>query len=114
MTDNLTNFIQIDNDDVSGNIATIAFDIDITGEPVVSDNEKAPIYRLFTRSPRGKNVEIGGIWQRLNRKKQAYLTLTINTGHSRFYANLGRYPGQDDEGLYAVIPNEFLNSDRRS
>lgn len=114
MTDNLSNFIQIDTKSLFGNIATIAFDIDITGEAVTSDNEKAPKFRLFTKSPRGRRVEIGGIWQRLNREEEPYYTLTINTGHSRFYANLGRYPGQDDEALYAVIPNEYLNADRRS
>jgi uncharacterized protein (DUF736 family) len=114
MTDNLSNFMQIANGNVIGNIATVAFDIDLTGESVDSDNEKAPKYRLFTRSPRGRRVEIGGIWQRLNREKEPYYTLTISTGHSRFYANLGRYPGQDDETLYAVIPNEYLNGDRRS
>ncbi|WP_280516143.1 hypothetical protein [Pelagibacterium lentulum] len=40
--------------------------------------------------------------------------MTISTGHSRHYANLDRYPGQDDETLFAVIANEFPNAERRS
>ncbi|MGI2036362.1 DUF736 domain-containing protein [Rhizobium panacihumi] len=114
MTDTLANFIQIDGTKITGNIATLSFDIDVAGEPVNSDNEKAPKYRLFARSPKGKNVEVGGIWERLNADDKPYLALTLNTGHSRWYANLGRYPGQDDDTILAVIPNDYLNSDRRS
>ena len=114
MTDTLANFIQIDGKKITGNIATLSFDIDVTGEPVTSDNEKAPKYRLFAQSPRGRRVEVGGIWERLNADDKPYLALTLNTGHSRWYANLGCYPGQDDETLMAVIPNDYLNSERRS
>lgn len=113
MTDALINFIQIDGNKITGNIATMAFDIDIEGEPLESDNEKAPIFRIFGRTPRGRRVQIGGIWQRLNQQDQPYMTLTVNTGHGPFYANLGRYPGQDDETVYAIIPNDYLNNGRR-
>lgn len=45
----LVNFIQIDaeNDTLTGNLATLTFDIDITGEPVESTNPQAPVYRLY-------------------------------------------------------------------
>lgn len=75
--------------------------------------EKAPKFRLFSKSPRGRRVEMVGIWQRLNRYEEPYYTLTISTGHSRHYANLGRYPGQDDETLFAVIANEYPDAERR-
>lgn len=110
---NRTNFVQIDAKGLTGNIASIAFDIDIVGEPVSSENENAPRYRVFTQSPRGRQVEIGAIWERLNRDGKPYFALSITTGHARFHANLGRYPGQDDETLYAVIPNDHFNFDRR-
>ena len=114
MTDTLTNFIKIDGASLAGNIATMSFDIDITGTGLESDNEKAPVFRLFTNSPRGRPIDAGGIWQRTNQEGKPYYTLTLNTGHGRWYANLGRYPGQDDDSLYAVIPNEYLNTERRS
>lgn len=114
MTDNLANFIQIVGNKLTGNIATLSFDINVTGEPVNSDNEKAPKWRLFARSPGKKLVEVGGIWERINNEDKPYLALTLNTGHSRWYANLGRYPGQDDDSILAVIPNDYLNSERRS
>ena len=104
MTD-LVNFIRINEDNrLSGNIASLAYDIDIFGEAFESTNAKAPVYRLFARSPRGRRVEIGGIWKRQNQNGGTYFTLAVNTGHGTLNANLGRYPGQDDEELMAVIP----------
>ena len=84
MADNISNFIKIDANQVTGNIATMSFDIDVTGEAVGTNKEGKP-----------------------------YFTLTLNTGHTRWYANLGKYPGQDDDSLYAVIPNDYLNNPER-
>ncbi|MBP2449784.1 hypothetical protein [Rhizobium leguminosarum] len=44
------------------------------------------------------------MWQRKKQSGGDYYSLSINTGHGRLNANLGRYPGQDDEDLMAVIP----------
>jgi uncharacterized protein (DUF736 family) len=106
MTD-LTNFIRIDGDKLTGNVATLTFDIDFAGEPVASDNPDAPKFRIFAKSPRGRRIEIGALWQNMNRDEKPYYSLSLNTGHSRFYANLGRYPGQDEDNLYAVIENQY-------
>lgn len=86
-----------------GSISTLKFDIDITAEPVVSDNPMAPTHRVLGRSPRGRLVECGGIWKKRNRETGAdYFTLTIR-GFS-FNANLGKAASQDDPTLQAVIP----------
>ncbi|TMV18893.1 hypothetical protein BJG94_15080, partial [Rhizobium sp. Td3] len=54
MTD-LVNFIRINADNtLSGNIASVAYD---------STLAKAPVYRLYAKSPKGRRVEIGGIWK---------------------------------------------------
>nr|QCL09489.1 hypothetical protein pC5.7c_622 [Rhizobium rhizogenes] len=104
MTD-LVNFIRFnDKGTLSGNIASISYDIDIAGQAYISDNPKAPAYRLFAESPLGRRVEIGGIWKKQNQNGGDYFTLTVNTGYGRLNANLGRYPGQDDEDFMAVIP----------
>ncbi|ANH08752.1 UNVERIFIED_ORG: DUF736 domain-containing protein (plasmid) [Roseateles sp. XES5] len=101
----LANFIRINEDNtISGNIASISYDLDITGEAFTSTNAKAPVYRLFAKSPRGRRIEVGGIWQKKNQTGGDYLSLSVNTGHGRLNANLGRFPGQDDEDLMAVIP----------
>ena len=103
MTD-LVNFIRFNEDKtLSGNIASLAYDIDIVGEAFESTNAKAPVYRLFAKTPRGRRVEIGGVWEKQNQSGGHYFTLTVNTGHGALNANLGRYPGQDDESLMAVI-----------
>lgn len=88
---------------LTGNIASMAYDLDIFGEPFESTNPKAPVYRLYAKSPRGRRVEIGGIWEKENQNGGKYFTLTVNTGYGKLNANLGRYPGQDDEDLMAVI-----------
>ena len=88
----------------------MSFDIDVTGESVDITSDKSPVFRLYAQSPRGRRIDVGGIWQRTNKDGNPYYSLTLNTGHSRWYANLGQYPGQDDPSLYAVIPNEYLNS----
>lgn len=103
MTD-LVNFIQFNNDKLTGNIATLSYDIDLTGEALNSENPKAPVFRLFGRTPRNRPIEVGAIWKKQNRRNEDYYTLTVNTGHGQINANLGRYPGQDDETLMAVIP----------
>ncbi|WP_172691181.1 DUF736 family protein [Rhizobium rhizogenes] len=104
MTD-YSNFIRFgENGTLTGNIASISYDLDITGEEFTSTNPKAPVFRLFAKSPRGRRVEIGGIWQKKNQNDGDYYSLSINTGHGRLNANLGRYPGQDDDDLMAVIP----------
>ncbi|UXS05565.1 DUF736 domain-containing protein [Agrobacterium tumefaciens] len=102
----LTNYVIFDKDGkgLRGNIASISYDIDIFGEQFASENPKAPAFRLFAKSPLGKKVEIGGVWLKLNREGGEYHQMTLSTGHGKFHANLGRFPGQEDDSLMAVIP----------
>ncbi|WLS01145.1 DUF736 family protein [Shinella sumterensis] len=101
----LTNFIRFNEDGTfTGNIASIAYDIDITGTAFTSTNKDAPVYRVFGKSPLGRKIDLGGIWRKKNQSGGEYLSLSVNTGHTRLNANLGRFPGQDDEDLMAVIP----------
>ncbi|QFT75865.1 DUF736 family protein [Ruegeria sp. THAF33] len=103
-----TNCIKFDAPDIenakgSGSISTLTFDIDITVEPVSSDNPLAPTHRVLGRSPRGRLVECGGIWKKQNRETGAdYFTLTIRD--FGFNANLGKAANQEDDALQAVIP----------
>lgn len=51
MTD-LVNFIRFnDKNTLTGNIASVAYDLDIFGEEFDSTNAKAPVYRLFAKTP---------------------------------------------------------------
>ena len=114
MADQPTNSVKIDGNKLTGTIATMSFDLDFTGEGVDNNGkEGTPAFRLFAKSPRGRRIDVGGIWQRVNKEGNPYYTLTLNTGHTKWYANLGQYPGQDDPSLYAVIPNDYLNNPER-
>lgn len=101
-----TNFIQFDTDDLdaakgNGLISTIDRDLDIHVVPFDSSNQKAPTHRVYAKSPRGYDIEVGGIWKKTSEAKKPYYTLSIK--RLGFNANLGRYPGQDDPTLQAII-----------
>ncbi len=103
---NITNYIQFDGDDLAtekgtGLISTIDRDMDIKVVPFDSDNEKAPTHRVYAKSPRGHDIEVGGIWKKDNQEGKPYYTLSIRK--LRYNANLGRFPGQDDASLQAII-----------
>ena len=49
-----------------GNLATLAFDIDLMGECFESDNPAVPVFHLWGKSLRGKKIDIGAIWQQRN------------------------------------------------
>lgn len=84
-------------------ISTLSFDLDITVEPITSDNPLAPTHRVLGRSPRGKLVECGEIWKKQNKETGAdYFTLTVRD--FSFNANLGIAASQDDASLQAIIP----------
>ncbi|PLU01555.1 DUF736 family protein [Sinorhizobium medicae] len=103
---NITNYIQFDGDNLdtamgAGLISTIDRDMDIKAVPFESDNEKAPTHRVYAKSPRGHDIEVGGIWKKENQDGKPYYTLSIRK--LRYNANLGRFPGQDDASLQAII-----------
>ncbi|AGA08733.1 DUF736 family protein [Sinorhizobium meliloti] len=103
---NITNYIQFDGDNLdtakgAGLISTIDRDMDIKVVPFESDNDKAPTHRVYAKSPRGHDIEVGGIWKKENQDGKPYYTLSIRK--LRYNANLGRFPGQDDASLQAII-----------
>ncbi|MDX0537950.1 DUF736 family protein [Sinorhizobium medicae] len=103
---NITNYIQFDSDNLdaakgAGLISTIDRDMDIKVVPFESDNERAPTHRVYAKSPRGHDIEVGGIWKKENQDGKPYYTLSIRK--LRYNANLGRLPGQDDASLQAII-----------
>ena len=103
---NITNYLQFDGDNLdtakgAGLISTIDRDMDIKVVPFESDNDKAPTHRVYAKSPRGHDIEVGGIWKKENQDGKPYYTLSIRK--LRYNANLGRFPGQDDASLQAII-----------
>lgn len=106
MTKSITNFIQFNSEDLEnatgqGRISTLTQDIAITAVPFASDNPKAPTHRVFAKSPAGYDIDVGGIWMGTNQAGGTKWTLSIKK--LGLNANLGRYPGQDDDSLQAII-----------
>ena len=103
----MSNYIVFDPDGqgLEGNIASISYDVDIIGQRFYSDNPKAPQFRLYAKSPAGKTIDIGGLWLKENKTRDgSHYQMTVATGHGKLHANLGRFQGQEDPNLMAVIP----------
>ncbi len=69
----------------------------------LSTLEPEPVRRYEREHPR-RRIEIGGIWEKQKKTGDGtYFSLSADTGFGKLNANLGRFPGQDDESLMAVI-----------
>lgn len=108
----ITNFIQFNGNNIAtatgtGRFSSLTHDIELKAVPFTSDNPDAPTHRVFGKSPAGYELEVGGIWQGKN--QQGGVKYTLHVKPLRLNANLGRFPGQDDETLQAIIPWEDRN-----
>ena len=56
--------------------------------------EGAPDYLVFTRSPRGRMVRIGGVWHRISRADNEYLSLSVKIDGRSINANA--FPKEDE------------------
>lgn len=62
---NIGELIRNSDGSVTGFIAEATYDFEgIFLEKVASDHERAPAFNLMTRSPRGRAVRIGSLWER--------------------------------------------------
>lgn len=113
MANEITNFIQFDNEDLDtasgrGRISTLTDDIDIEVVPFNSENPDAPTHRVFAKSPRGFNIEVGGIWKKAKADGEGFKR-NLSIRRLNYNANLGRFGGQDDPSLQAVLEWEPRN-----
>ena len=108
MANSLTNFINFDSEDIKtangiGLISTIDWDRKIIIEAFKSDNEKAPTHQVFALSPAGHKINIGAIWEQQSQSGSTYFSIQLPRMNN-FRANLGKYAGQDDLSVQAIIP----------
>lgn len=87
-----SNFIKIDGENLTGNVAT----------------------NLFAKSPRGRQVEVG----MLSAPEHRHMKLMLNLGFRRWHADVYPFDGQRLtneilDGLYRVIPDDEMNDDER-
>ena len=108
MAKDLTNYINFASEDIktsngSGMISTIDWDRKIIVEAFTSDKEKAPTHQVFALSPAGHKISIGAIWEQTNQSGNNYFSIQLPRMNN-FRANLGKYAGQDDLSVQAIIP----------
>ena len=99
------NYIQFDEkrETFVGNVASLEFDEDIHGIKLEGGNDNSPAYRIFGKTPKNRDVEIGAVWRRENEQGQEYLQMSVHLPGRTLRANLGKYPGEFDDSLMSVI-----------
>lgn len=99
------NYVQFDGtrETFEGNIASLEFDEDIRGIKLDSNNEGSPAYRVYGKTPKNREVEIGAVWRRKNEQGQEYFQMSVHMPGRTVRANLGKYPGEIDDKLMSVI-----------
>lgn len=106
MAPHITNYIQFENDEIQkasgeGRMSTLDRDIEITVTPFHSENDRAQTHSVYAKSPAGYDINVGAIWQRENAQDGAHHYLTLK--RFDFRANVGRFAGQVDASLQAII-----------
>jgi hypothetical protein len=106
-----SNFIRIEGNELTGNVATVDFDIDMTG--CVDEDNELHGFTLYAKSPHGRKVECGVLYQQYRR-----LYMSLNTGFRRWHA----WAVHDDrqgldnyirDGLYTVTPDDPANDEEK-
>lgn len=83
---NIGEMIRNDDGSVTGYIAEATFDFEnVFLDKVMSDHERAPAFNLKTKSPRGRPVRLGSIWERAAKATgETYFGGYIESGVSGF------------------------------
>lgn len=77
------------NDGFEGYIASVHFDLEIALRPnTQSTGENAPDMLVFAKSPRGREIQIGGMWERISRAEKPYMAMTVRIEDRQISANI--------------------------
>lgn len=89
---------------VSGYIAEAGFDFPhVILEAVQSDNPRAPRFNLKTKSPRGRDVRLGSIWERAARQSgEVYFAGYIDTAQSGFVP-IRVFRARADDSVWTIV-----------
>lgn len=89
---------------VSGYIAEAGFDFpSVFLEKVQSDNPRAPLFNLKTKSPRGREVRLGSIWERAAKDTgEIYFGGYIDTTQSGFVP-IRIFRSRQDDSVWNVV-----------
>ncbi len=89
-------------DGFEGYIANESMDHDLIVTRNSSDerSEDSPDYIIYTKSPKGRLIEVGGVWKRICETDNDYLSLTITIDGREYRAN--SFPKKDGSGVLVL------------
>ncbi|MGV7120428.1 DUF736 family protein [Sphingopyxis sp. 550A] len=101
---NIGEMIRSDTGMVSGYIAEAGFDFEnVYFEKVTSDNPRAPLFNLMSKSPRGRGVRLGSIWERASRETgEVYFGGYIDTAQSG-YVPIRLFRSRQDTSVWNIV-----------
>lgn len=101
---NIGELVRSDTGTVTGYIAEADFDFDaIFLEKVASDNPRAPLFNMMTKSPRGRDVRLGSIWERAAKETgEVYFGGYIDSAKSGFVP-IRIFRSRQDESVWNVV-----------
>lgn len=106
-----TNYINIDGHSLKGKIATLAFDLEVTGEATLATAHSNPdVFFLFSNTPHGDRLKVGALWKRRTLRGEIAYFLILHLGFARWSAYLTQWHGKGDNTLWAVVPFDSENT----
>ena len=110
---NIGKLTRNDNGTVSGFVAEPHYDFDIFLGSVKSEEEGAPNFQLMTKSPRGREVPLGFIWQDKGKESgEIYFRGYFKSGQSG-YVRLHLLRSRDESNVWNVVRRDSQNQRRR-
>ncbi len=93
-------------DGFEGYIASETIDRDLVVTKNTSEErlEESPDFIVYTKSPSGRLIEIGGVWHRISRADNEYLSMSIKVD-GRIY-NANAFPKKGKSGV--LILREWI------
>lgn len=103
---NIGELIRNDNGSVTGYIAEPTYDFhNVYLEKVESSNERAPLFNIMTKSPRGRPFRLGSVWERTAKETgETYLGGYIESGVSGFVL-LRIFRSRQNPNAWVVVRN---------
>jgi len=101
---NIGEFTRNEDGTVSGYAAEATYDFDnIFFQKVVSDNPRAPHFNMMTKSPRGRDVRLGSIWQDTAKKTgEVYFRGYFDSSMSGF-VRIRLFRSRQDPSVWNVV-----------
>lgn len=89
-------------DGFEGFVASEIIDVDLVVKPNRSTerHETSPDFIVYTKSPRNRLIEVGGVWYRISRADNEYLSMSIKIDGRVYNANA--FPKKGESGVLSL------------